>query len=160
RFALGAQYAAGEAVPPIDRLLSFAIRRDWHEAFLHAQERIAAKLGLPTPLDLPTITVTAEENSWATSVLSTHGLRGEDLLIGMHCTAAIPDKRWPAQSFGKLVLRLKANFQKLAVVSFGSANERRDADQSHEIAKGVTWIEGAGQWTIRETLAMLKLCHL
>jgi ADP-heptose:LPS heptosyltransferase len=160
RVAIGARYAAGEAAAPFDRLLSFSVRQDWKKSFLKTQEELAARIGLQVPLDIPSITLTSKELSWAISLLRRLRVREDDLVVGVHCSAVVADKKWPAENFGELVRRLRAVFPKLSIVSFGVSKERSDAGRAHEAAGPINWVEGTGQWTIRQTLAMLSRCDL
>jgi ADP-heptose:LPS heptosyltransferase len=161
RIALGARYSAGEGAAPFDRLLSFSVRQDLHnKPFLEAQDELAAKLGLATPLDFPSITVTAEEASWARSTLASCCAPDSNVVVGVHCAAAEADKEWPAANFGQLIFELKLRFPNLVVVSFGVRAERPRADHARRIAGTTAWVEGAGEWTIRQTLSMLQQCDL
>lgn len=175
RAALGARSLAGEADPPLSRLFSFSVPLDWNQSFLDAQQDLAAQIGLPVPLPLPAITVTPAESSWARSLLRDHGVRDSPIL-GIQASSAIPDKQWPAENFGLLVRRLRETFPHLSVLSFGLAEEKPHADRARA-ASGLSesprlnetpgaretpgiWIEGAGQWSIRQTLAALSQCDL
>ncbi|MGA8028085.1 MAG: glycosyltransferase family 9 protein [Bryobacteraceae bacterium] len=160
RVAIGARYTAGEADPPWDRLLSVSIRRDWNKSFLDAQEELAAKLGFETPLEGPSIAITETESNWAQAVLRRSRISDADVVVGVHCSAAVPDKSWSARSFGETMHRLKAIFPNLSVISFGIGEERSVSEAARLSAEGVHWIEGTGEWTIRQTLAMLKQCDL
>jgi ADP-heptose:LPS heptosyltransferase len=160
RVAIGARYAAGEAAAPLDWLLSFSVRRDWKKPFLKAQEELGARIGLPVPFDVPSIRLTFKELSWARSLLRRPGVLEDDLVVGLHCSAIVADKRWPAENFGQVVRRLRAVFPNLLAISFGISEERPDAERAHEVAGSGNWVEGTGQWTIRQTLAMLSQCDL
>ncbi|MGH9709865.1 MAG: glycosyltransferase family 9 protein, partial [Candidatus Acidiferrales bacterium] len=119
---------------------------------------IAAALGFGTPLDPPSIRLTAEEFSWAESELVRAGLANGSPLVGIQCSSVVPSKRWPAEQFGLTVRNLRRDFGQLGVISFGNANERAAADKALRIASDVPALEGAGRWSIRETLAMLSRC--
>jgi heptosyltransferase-2 len=159
RIAMGVRYVAGEANPPFDRLLSFSVPQDWNRSFLQTQEDLAALLDLPAPLDLPSITLTPKELFWARSLLRQEGIR-ERPVLGIQCSAAVTDKKWPAANFGHLMRQLKDVFPNLSVLSFGVQEEREDADTARRAAGPVTWIEGTGKWSIRQTLAALSQCDL
>jgi ADP-heptose:LPS heptosyltransferase len=160
RFALMARYAAGEADAPIDRLLSFSVRRNWNKSFLEAQEELAAKIGLEVPLDVPSIRLTLQELTSANSIMRTFQIREDDVVVGVQCSASIVDKKWPAENFGDVARRLKTAFPNLSIISFGVSEDRADADRARKVADRVNWVEGTGQWTIRQTLAMLSQCDL
>jgi ADP-heptose:LPS heptosyltransferase len=159
RCALGSRYVAAEADPPLSRLFSFSVPLDWHRSFLQTQEDLASLLGLPVPLALPSITVTAQEASWAGALLLEASVR-EHPVLGVQCSAAIPDKKWPAENFGLVVRRLQQAFPALSVLSFGVKEEQEDTDRAREAAGGLKWIDGAGKWNIRQTLAALSVCDL
>jgi ADP-heptose:LPS heptosyltransferase len=159
RWATGARYVAGEANRPLDWLLSFSVPRDWNRSFFDTEEDLARVIGLPVPLALPSITVTANEASWARAVLREAGI-GDGPVLGVQCSAAIPDKKWPAGNFGIAVRRLKQVFPALSVVSFGVKDEQADTDRARQAAGCVTWVDGTGNWDIRQTLAVLRECDL
>jgi heptosyltransferase-2 len=160
RVAIGARYTAGEADAPLDRLLSFSVRRDWNKSFLNTQEELMARIGLPIPLDVPSIKLASTEVCWAQLELRRFQVQEDDFVLGIQCSASITDKRWPAENFGEVVRRLKEALPQLSVISLGVSEERVDADRAHELVERVNWVEGTGQWTIRQTLAMLSQCDL
>ena len=159
RWALGSRYVAGEADPPLSRLFSFSVPRDWNKSFLQTQEDLASLLGLPVPLGLPSITITAQEASWARELLREAGIDGGPVL-GLQCSAAIPDKKWPAENFGVVARRLQEIFPGLSVLSFGVRDEQTDTDRARQAAGSLRWIDGTGKWNIRQTLAALAACDL
>jgi ADP-heptose:LPS heptosyltransferase len=159
RWATGARYVAAEANPPLDRLLSFSVPRDWNQSFLQAQEDLASLIGLPVPLALPSLTVTPHEASWARELLREAGIRDRPVL-GVQCSATIPDKKWPAENFGIVARRLKQVFPGLSVFSFGVEDEQDDTERARQAAGGIAWINGTGKWNIRQTLAALSECDL
>jgi len=159
RAAMRARYVAGEADPPLNRLFSFSVPLDWNQSFLQSQEDLATLIGLPVPLELPSITLTAQELFWARSLLRQNGAH-ERPVLGLQCSATIADKQWPAENFGQLVRQLHESFPQLSILSFGGEEERTAADRARIVAGPVIWIEGTGKWAIRQTLAALSQCDL
>jgi ADP-heptose:LPS heptosyltransferase len=159
---LNARYSAGE----IDglllrRLLSFSVKRDWHKSFLEAQEQLAAAIGVSTPLEQPRISVHPGEVNWARELLHQSGIQDQGILIGLHCSSAVPDKAWPAIYFGQVVKELARTFKKVTAVTFGLQEDQAASGEAQLAAGGnVHWVDGTGKWNIRQTLAMLNRCNL
>jgi ADP-heptose:LPS heptosyltransferase len=162
KFALGARYTAGEAYPPYPypKWLSFPASYGYTKSILKTQEEIAAALGIEVPLGFPSIRLAHEELEWAKSVLLASGLARRRPLIGLHCSATTPDKRWPPELFGLVLLRLKNQFPDLSVISFGTKVELPNSEEAHRAAGDIRWLEGNGLWTIRQSLALLRQCDL
>jgi len=157
---LGARYSVAEAMPRWSWALSRSVQKSWTKPILESQQQIAAVLGIEVPLDPPSIRVTAEEFNWARSTIASSARGSANPLIGLHCSAGQPAKSWAAANFGEVVRRLRCEFTDLAVISFGVAAERLDADAARVAAGPGPWLEGTGQWTIRQSLAMLSQCDL
>ena len=157
---LGARHSVAEAMPRWSWALSSTVRKGWTKPILESQQQIAAVLGIEAPLNPPSIRVTVDEADWARSTIAHSALGSAKPLIGLHCSSGEPTKKWQAANFGEVVRRLKCGFSDLAVISFGSAAERTDADAARLAAGPGPWLEGAGAWTIRQSLAMLNQCDL
>ncbi|MHB8540291.1 MAG: glycosyltransferase family 9 protein [Candidatus Acidiferrales bacterium] len=160
KYATGARYAAGETFAPYNRTLGFSVRTTWAEPYLETQDRIAAALGFDTPLDPPSIGVTAAEISWAKSELGRARLIDARPLVGVQCSSIEPSKRWPAENFGLTVRNLRDQFPGIGVISFGIAAEQASAKDAQQMNVDVPWLDGTGRWSIRETLAMLSQCDV
>ncbi|MHB8754657.1 MAG: glycosyltransferase family 9 protein [Candidatus Acidiferrales bacterium] len=160
KYATGARYAAGEASNPYNRLLRFAVEKIWAEPYLETQDRIAAALGFDTPLDPPSIGVTAAEISWAKSELGRARLTDARPLVGVQCSSTEPSKCWAAENFGLTVRNLRDPFPGVGVISFGIAAEQSSAKSARRMNASVPWLDGTGRWTVRETLAMLSQCDV
>lgn len=160
KWALGARYAAGEAVPPYARFLTFPIEASWTKPILETEEEMAAALGLELPLDPPSLHVTSGERQWAESELVRNALSEKKPLLGIHCSSLIPSKRWPHEHYGAVLRSLRNKFPNLGVVSFGIRGERPDAERVRQVAGDIAWVEAAGAWSLRESLAMLQRCDL
>jgi len=160
KYATGARYAFGEASAPYSHFLSFSAEASWTEPYLETADKIAEALGLDTPLDPPSIQLTAEEISWAESELERAGFANAGPLVGIQCSSVAPSKRWPSENFGVVIQNLHEDLAGLGVVSFGSAAERPAAVEAAETVVGVPLLEGTGRWSIRQTLAMLDRCDV
>ena len=158
--ATGATYAIGEATAPFSWLISHSVEKSWTTSFLETQDKIVSFLGIPTPLEPPKIRLRREEISWAESELSSAGLGKSKPMVGIQCSSVVPSKRWPAEHFGASMQLLSRRFPELAVVSFGTDNERASAESAHRSVSAIPWLEATGKWNIRETLAILSKCDL
>ena len=160
KYAIGADYAVGEAFAPYSRFLSFSAKASWIAPYLETTDKIAGALGFDTPLDAPSIRLAPEEISWAESQLTRAGFGNVLPLVGIQCSSVEPSKRWPSQNFGLTLQNLRNEFGDLGIVSFGNAAELAVANEVRESVARVLWLEGASQWSIRETLAMLRRCDV
>lgn len=160
KYVTGARCAVGEASAPYSHFLSFSVEASWTEPYLETADKIAAALGFDTPLEPPSIRLTAEEISWAESELGRARFADAQPLVGIQCSSVVPSKRWPSESFGLAIQKLREDFDGLGIVSFGSAAERAAAAGVAETVAGIPWLEGTGRWSIRETLAMLSRCDV
>lgn len=160
KYATAARYAIGEASAPYSRFLTSYVETSWTRPWVETQDAIAAALGLETPLEPPSICVTKREQEWAESMLAQAGNSQNRRILGIQCSSAVPQKRWPSESFAQVLKEIHRRHPDLRVISFGTAMERSSADQTRCIAGKVPWVEGAGKWTIRRTLAMLSCCSV
>lgn len=159
KYATGARYAIGEASAPCARFLTASVETSWTRPWTETQDAIATALGIPTPLEPPSIRLTQQEIDWAKSMVACEF--GDDpICLGIQCASAVTQKCWPAESFGEVVRGIHHRYPQLCVVSFGNTTERSSADRARRIAGNVRWMEGAGERGIRETLAMLSCCDL
>ncbi len=157
---LSADTTAGETWPSGRWLLTHAAQKGWTTSILDTQEEIAELLGLPTPLAAPSIHVKESERQWSAAVLREAGFLEAAPILGLHCSANVVSKRWPARWFGEVVRSLRSDFAGCGVISFGTSGDRAAADDARSAAGPGLWLEGTGQWSIRESLAMLKNCHI
>lgn len=155
--ATGARYAIGEGAT-LARFPAAPIETSWTKPWADTQDAIAAALSIATPLEPPSIRLTEQETDWARSVLAREV--GDAICLGTQCASAVPQKCWPAENFGQVVDEIHRRYPQLCIISFGNAAERPSADRAHQVAKDLPWIEGAGEWSIRQTLAMLSRCDL
>lgn len=160
KLALGARWAAGEVAPPYTRFVTFPAAASWTRPIRGAQKELAAAMGIDVPIEAPSLRVMAGERHWAESKLRRTGMADRNPLLGIHCSSAVPSKRWPVEHYGALLLMLEHKFPNLGVISFGVRAERPDAEEVRRIAGGMPWLEATGLWSVRETLAMLQQCDL
>lgn len=160
KLATGARYAVGEASPPSSWLLTNSVEKSWSAPFLTTQDQIVSFLGIATPLDPPTIHLQPNERAWAKEELSREGLQDGQPLAGIQCSSVVTSKCWPALNFGTVARMLAKQHPSLVLISFGATDERADAEIARAAAGDVAWLEATGRWTIRESLAMLRLCDL
>ncbi|MGC1107218.1 MAG: glycosyltransferase family 9 protein [Candidatus Acidiferrales bacterium] len=160
KYATGARYAIGEASAPYDRFLTSSVETSWTMPWSETQDAIAAVLGIRTPLEPPFIRLTQQEIGWAESTFAQTEIDSTQRLLGIQCSSVVSQKCWPPANFGEVVKEMHRRYSGLCVVSFGNATERASADQARRIAGNVSWVEGEGQWSIRQTLAMLSRCDI
>jgi ADP-heptose:LPS heptosyltransferase len=160
KYATGARYAVGEAAAPYARWLTASVETSWTRPWAETQDAIAAALRIPTPLPPPSIHLTPQEIEWADSVLERASAEPSSVVLGVQCASIVPQKCWPPENFGEVVRETHRRHRRLCVVSFGSAAECLSADQARRVAGNVLWVEGAGKWSIRQTLAMLSRCDV
>lgn len=160
KYAVGARYVFGEASPSLARFLTHSVQQSWTTPWSGALDEIAVALGIRVPLPPPHIHLIAREIEWAGAALMKTGFSASDLIVGVHCSSVVPDKRWPTENFGELLRRIGGYLPGLHVISFGADNELADAQHARIHAGDVPWLEGAGKWNLRETMAMLSRCDL
>ncbi len=160
RFAVGSRYAIGEASNFCSLFLTVAAEASWTQPWTETQDEIAASLGIETPLEPPSIHLSQSETDWACSVLNEAGEDETHCILGVQCSSVVPQKSWPAENFGAVIREMRKRHAGLRVVSFGNKEELASAQVARRYAGNVPWLEGAGQWTIRQTMAMLSCCDL
>lgn len=160
RYAIGARYVFGETSPFLARFLTHSVQQSWTMPWSSAVDEIAVALGVRVPLPPPHIHLSTTEIEYANGALMQAGFNASRFIVGVQCSSVVPEKRWPAEKFGELLRRLRNRFAGLHVISFGSDDERADAQQARRHSEDVPWLEGAGKWNLRETMAMLSRCDL
>lgn len=158
--AIGAKESIGEAAGIRRHVLDRWVLKHERRSILAAQEEIGALLGLAVPFETPAIRLTAEEAAWRSSVLAQEGVSTAAVTIGLHCSAAVICKRWPVRKFASVLRAVARVLPEVTVVSFGSSTDYESAQAVRSLSPKVRWIEGAGAWTIRQTLAMLSRCNV
>ena len=160
KYAIGARYAVGEASAIYRRFLTFSKKASWIAPWTETQDAIASALGIKTPLPPPSISVSKNEVAWTESALLRAGIGPAQPILGLQCSSVVPQKCWPAENYVKVVNAVYERYPGLCIVSFGNSVERPTADAVHKMAKPILWLEGAGNWGIRQSLAMLRRCDL
>lgn len=160
RYAVGSRYAIGEASKFCSLFLTAAAEASWTRPWAETQDEIAASLGIETPLEPPSMHLNKSEADWARSVLVQSGMDSTRCILGVQCSSVVPQKSWPAENFGEVIREMRKRHAGLRVVSFGNQEEFASAQVARRSAGNVPWLEGAGQWRIRQTLAMLSCCDL
>src|SRR5579863_262905 len=158
--AVAARYAIGEASRVAGRFLTSSVNPSWIIPWSETVDEITAMLGLATPLLPPEIHLTLAEIKWARNVLAQARIGSPQMILGVQCSSRVPQKCWPAENFTELVRLMHRRFPGLCVISFGTRAERGQAHQVHTLAGNIPWLEGAGQWSIRQSMAMLSQCSL
>ncbi len=158
--ALDARYTVAESLFRWSWALSSSVRKTWTKPILESQEQMASALGIKGRPGSPSIRLRGSELNWARATLAQEGVAEPGHTIGLHCSSKEPSKRWKAANFGAVIGKLRVVFPGLAVSSFGSEAERKDAEEARLAAGPGPWLEGAGRWTIRQSLALLSQCDL
>jgi len=82
------------------------------------------------------------------------------LFLGLNPSAAYgPAKRWPAQSFAAVARQVSKKFSPSLWLLFGSAADRQLCGEIAQLA-GVPTLNLAGKTSLRELMALLKLCRV
>lgn len=160
KYATGSRHAIGEASTFSGRFLTARVEASWTRPWAETQDATAAALGIATPLEPPSIHLLQSEIDWARSVLIRAGIDSTRPILGVQCSSVVPQKSWPAESFGRVIRETQALHPALRVISFGTQGERTSAQIAHQLGGDLLWLEGTGEWSIRQALAMLKCCDL
>lgn len=160
KYAIGARRAFGEASFPFNRFLTGYANRSWEAPWQRTLTEIGGALHLEAHLRPARLHLTSCEMVWAKSLLAHTAIRDSEALIGIQFSAAVPQKCWPVACFANLVQQLHRGFPQLHVVSFGSQSDRPQSEEVRRCVGKVPWIEGAGEWNLRQTMAMLRQCDL
>ena len=70
--------------------------------------RLLQPFGGASSIDLPRLRVAESERMWATGYLASNDVQANDLLIGIHPGASLPEKRWPLEEFRQVATALIA----------------------------------------------------
>lgn len=157
---LSASHSAGEAALGQKYLLTWPVRKSLAKSIIQSQQEMLTALRPGSVTDVPHITLSHAENAWGDSQLKAMNLSGRQPLIAVHCSSVEQSKKWAPESFGKTILGLQLIYPKMAVISFGTSQEKTDTDTARLSAGDVCWVEGSGLWNLRQSLAMLSKCDL
>lgn len=159
KYAIGARYAIGEASAPYSHFLTASVETSWTRPWTETQDAIATALGISTPLASPRICLTKREVEWAESTLA-RNFGDAGICLGIQCASIVTQKSWPAKNFGHVVNEICRRYPQVCIISFGTAGERLSAECTRRIAGNILWLEGSGEWSIRQALAMLSRCDV
>lgn len=160
KLALGADLMVGEALRSRQWLFSVWAEKGWDKSILQSQQELARSLGLHMNVLHPVLSLSEAEETWAEQTLRHTFKELPAPIVGVQCGAKEISKQWPVDSFGQVLALLKARFPDLGVISFGSKDERAKTAAARVLGGAIPWLDGVGQWNIRESLAMLKKCDL
>jgi heptosyltransferase II len=149
----GARRRVGYAKPGWGRALTDSIA--FADSDLQKKDawlRLLEPFGGPREIEIPTLSVSGNEQLWATEFLRTNGADPSNLLVAIHPGASVPEKRWPIERFAEVARELgaKANVDVLAFIEpegYGSA------------LAGVDDVIPA-QVKLRQMIALLSSCDL
>jgi heptosyltransferase-2 len=148
--------AAGTSKPSLATLGPEA-----HQSFDYLH--LVAALGAPALAEAPFLAVRPEETMAAEQKLFAAGIHdepGKTIWLGLNPSAAYgPAKRWPVENFAAVLKRLSDSIPNVTWLLFGEAKDReaceRIAASSENRARNM-----AGQTSLRELMALLKLCRV
>jgi ADP-heptose:LPS heptosyltransferase len=100
----------------------------------------------------------ADDTSKADELLQAHGVRDDDILVGLQMGASKQDRRWPVANFA-CVADLIADTYGARIVLFGSSAEADLADEFAEHAR-TRPVNLIGKTSIGELAAILSRCSL
>jgi heptosyltransferase-2 len=149
----GARRRVGCARPGWDRALTDAIAcGDSSVQKKDAWLRLLDPLGRPTQIEPPRLSVSKDEQRWATEFLRTNAADPSNLLVAIHPGASIPEKRWPLDRFETVArdLRVRPNVDVLAFIEpggYGSSLARTDGVIPAKVE-------------LRQMIALLARCDL
>lgn len=157
---LGAKYLVGEALPLRRRLFSVSAEKGWTKSVLQTQKEIASLLRIEMPSEFPVLHLSEMERDYGW--MKVRNAFGKSLypIVGVQCSAKTSTKQWPPRFFGEVLSMLRTKFPQLGVISFGNADERDHTAVAREVVGETPWLDGVGQWNIRESLAMLRVCDI
>lgn len=160
KIALGADHLAGEAFPSKQWVFSVSAEKGWTRSVLQSQQELGLSLGLQMGSAHPVLSVSTTEDAWSQATIRNAFKTLPDPIIGVQCGTREPSKQWPAHSFGAALALLRGRFPGLGVISFGSKEELAKTAAARAAGGAIPWLDGVGQWTIRESLSLLKKCDI
>jgi ADP-heptose:LPS heptosyltransferase len=99
-----------------------------------------------------------EDNVFAERFLRNHGAKSDDLLVGLAPGAGAPKRLWPIDRFVELGWWLQNAYGARLLVLGGRGEE--PLGEELERALGFCVVNAIGHTTLRQTVALLKRCHL
>ena len=135
---------------------------------IHDYLHLAAVLGANTSPLSPRLEITAEEMDQArTALLSEHlGKPGQTaanqpvILLGLNPGAEYgPAKRWPAENFAVVAREVSRRLGNCVWLAFGGPGDEQVCNRIARVA-GSSVLNLAGKTSLRQLLALLKLCRV
>lgn len=142
-------YAFGEG----DRMLTDAIPVDnLHRHKVDDWTRLLAVVGGPVVTASPNLHVSEEDRETACRFLAENGIATDEIVIGIHPGASLPEKRWPLDRFCEVAreLALKPGVRVIAFADPAGYGE------------SLGYIDGviSAKTTLRELIALMERCSL
>jgi heptosyltransferase-2 len=149
----GARRRVGCAKAGWDRALTDAIPCGGYDLQKKdAWLRLLEPLGGSKEIETPGLSVSRDEQLWATEFLQANGADPSNLLVAIHPGASIPEKRWPIERFEQVArdLRGRANVDVLAFIEPGG------------YGSSLAQIDGVvpAKVELRQMVALLARCDL
>lgn len=149
----GARRRVGYAKPGWGRTLTDSIA--FGESDLQKKDawlRLLEPFGGSREIEIPTLSVSSDEQLWATEFLRTNGADPSNLLVAIHPGASVPEKRWPLDRFAEVARDLTGR-KNVGVLGFIEPGGYGSA---------LADIEGVipAQVELRQMIALLSRCDL
>lgn len=149
----GAKRKVGFALGERDRALTDAITpNEAPQQKVDEWMRLLGPFGGAVTVLLPRLHVDESERQWAKGYLTSRGIGGEDLLVGIHPGASVAEKRWPLERFRE-VAAATAGQPGVRVLAFAEPG-----GYGSELFT-IPQVVGA-QGTLRELIALVERCGL
>jgi ADP-heptose:LPS heptosyltransferase len=134
---------------------------------MHEYLHLMATLGANSAPLAPKLVVTDDEmreteKTWLSRLRNEKGFAVAEpvTLLGLNPGAEYgPAKRWPAENFAAVASKISRESKNYAWLVFGGANDRELGDQISSLTEGKA-INIAGKTTLREFMALLKMCRV
>ena len=122
--------------------------------------RLLAVIDVPPVENRLELWTTEEDERKAVFFLTQQGVKDSDLLIGIHAGAGKRwfSKKWPRNSFAKLIDKLNLELQ-AKIVMIGGADDIKLTKKIIEATRSKP-IDATGKTTLRQLAAILKRCNL
>lgn len=149
----GARRRIGYAFGEGDRMLTDALEvGDPHRHKAEDWLRLLRILGGPASDAVTGLQVSEEERKAAREFLIARGVRDDDVVVGIHPGASLPEKRWPLDRFAVVANALGAR-PDVGVITFADP-----AGYGEAIGNGPGVVRA--KTTLRELLALIERCEV
>jgi heptosyltransferase-2 len=140
-----------------------AVRSDPDRHMVDSYMRLLEPLGIAAePVEeLERVHVPDEDYRPVEAWLEGHGIGSDDVLVGMHPGSGprAPAKRWGAARYAEIITRLRSEYRARVIIT-GDAGEKDLAASIVDLAGGEGVYDASGEFSIRQTAALLKKCRL